>query len=264
MEKKGTKKVSPVTFRVLEIFSSVNGEGTRSGQLALFLRMQGCNLNCSYCDTAWANRGDAAYRLMSAEEILEAVRSSGLRNVTLTGGEPLLEKEAATLLLALTEDPRLRVEIETNGSIALAPLLAELAGKISGEEQKRAKEGQLLPVVQTGQISFGERRKRLCFNMDYKLPGSGMEGAMCAENFSSLCAWDTVKFVVSDRTDLDRARELVETYELTEKCRVYLSPVFGAIDPKEIVAYMKEFLLNDVSLQLQLHKVIWGPKTRGV
>ncbi len=269
MTERKTEEGKRTAFRVIEIFSSVNGEGTRSGQLALFIRMQGCNLSCSYCDTAWANAQDADSRILSAEEILAAVRASGIRNVTLTGGEPLLQKDRAELLLALTEDPWRRVEIETNGSIAFAPLLAELEEKTRGRGQTDA-EAQpfdgpsMRSEAQPDPASYPARRNRISFNMDYKLPGSGMEGQMRAENFSVLEPWDTVKFVVSDRTDLAQARELIAAHGLTEKCRVFLSPVFSAIDPREIVAYMKDYHMNDVTLQLQLHKVIWDSKQRGV
>ncbi len=269
MTEKETKEENQASFRVIEIFSSVNGEGARSGQLALFIRMQGCNLNCAYCDTAWANAEDADSRFLSAEEIFAAVRASGIRNVTLTGGEPLLQENMADLLLVLTEDPWLRVEIETNGSLALAPLLAKLKEKLceaerSGAEEQTFDGRRILSDSRPDSASYSARRKRISFNMDYKLPGSGMERKMCPDNFAVLEPWDTVKFVVADRMDLARARELIAAHSLTGKCRVFLSPVFDAIDPQEIVAYMKESHMNDVTLQLQLHKVIWNPETRGV
>ncbi len=220
------------TFRVVEIFESVNGEGPRSGQLALFIRMQGCNLRCAYCDTSWANQTDAAYREMTSGEILDAVRASGIRNVTLTGGEPLLQPGIGRLIEGLTEEPGIRLEIETNGSMPLA--------------------------------CFSERPDALSINMDYKLPGSGMEDRMRPENFAALLPRDTVKFVVADRADMDRARELIARYDLTKRCRVFFSPAYGALDPQEIVAYMKEYRMNDVTLQLQIHKVIWDADRRGV
>ncbi len=229
-------------FQVVEMFTSINGEGPRAGELALFLRMRGCNLVCAYCDTAWANRDDAEYEELSKEEIVERVRHAGIRNVTVTGGEPLLQEDMEELLFALTEEPGSRVEIETNGSIPLeryADAFAARAAENAAAETPR-------------------------FTMDYKLPGSGMEERMRPENFAVLTGRDTVKFVVSDRADLDRAREIMKEYHLTERCRVFVSPAYGGIDPEEIVDYMKEYHLNDVTLQLQLHKIIWDADRRGV
>ena len=80
-------------YKVVEIFSSINGEGTRAGQLAVFIRMQGCNLNCAYCDTKWANEADARFRWTSTEEIVELLRTMEIKNVTITGGEPLLQRQ---------------------------------------------------------------------------------------------------------------------------------------------------------------------------
>ena len=91
-----------------------------------------------------------------------------------------------------------------------------------------------------------------------------MEQYMCLDNFSYLTENDTVKFVVSDLKDLNRAKEIINTYHLTEKCCVYFSPVFGKINPETIVSFMKEHTLNKIRLQLQLHKYIWDPKQRGV
>ena len=100
--------------------------------------------------------------------------------------------------------------------------------------------------------------------MDLKCPGSGMAEHNRMENLALFRNVDTVKFVVSDRTDLMWMREQVEKYQLAERCEVYISPVFGRIDPQEIVEYIKEYTMNDVRVQLQLHKYIWDPVKRGV
>lgn len=99
-------------YKVVEIFSSINGEGTRAGQLAVFVRMQGCNLNCTYCDTKWANEADAKFHWTSTEEILELLRSMEIKNVTITGGEPLLQEEIGELLEAMAKEENLRVELK--------------------------------------------------------------------------------------------------------------------------------------------------------
>ena len=219
-------------YRVAEIFSSINGEGPRQGQLALFIRMQGCNLDCGYCDTKWANGEDACFHWTSTDEIMDLVRQLQIRNITLTGGEPLCQENIMELICALAADPWLRTEIETNGSVLLEPF--------AGIENPPS------------------------FNMDYKLPGSGMEDRMIPENFSYLTPKDTVKFVVSDQTDLYRSLALIREYDLTRVCRVFLSPVYDEMNPEDVVNFMKSNRMNDVTLQLQIHKVIWDSRMRGV
>ena len=220
-------------MKVVELFTSINGEGTRAGELAVFVRFQGCNLRCSYCDTMWANERDCAYTELTPAEITDRILATGIRNVTLTGGEPLLQPKLTKLLQALAAHPQLRVEIETNGAVSLAPFGIEAPWR---------------PVV----------------TMDYKLPSSGWEQAMVTENFSLLEAADTVKFVSGSLADLERARDIIEQYDLTHRCHVYLSPIFGAIEPVAMVEFMKQHRLNDVRLQIQIHKVIWDPQKRGV
>ncbi|MCI8369063.1 MAG: putative 7-carboxy-7-deazaguanine synthase QueE [Clostridia bacterium] len=218
-------------FKVAEKFVSINGEGPRAGELAVFLRFCGCNLDCGYCDTRWANTADVKYELVSAEELVEYVKSTGVKNVTLTGGEPLLQADIAHLIKLLGEAGA-EVEIETNGSVPLNNIVS------------------LAP--------------RPAVTADYKLPSSGMEKYMLTENFSYLTLQDAVKFVVGDMCDLARAEEIINGYGLKEKCRIYFSPVFGKIKPVEITEFMKERKLNGVRLQLQLHKIIWEPDMRGV
>ena len=152
--------------------------------------------------------------------------------ITVSGGEPLLQEEIGELLEAMAKEENLRVEIETNGSVPLQP--------------------------------FAEIPNGPSFTMDYKLPGSGMEKYMLPENFAVLRAQDTVKFVVKDYEDLCRARDVIREYDLTEKCHVYLSPVYGQIELENIVNFMKDNRLNDVNMQLQMHKIIWDSEMRGV
>ncbi len=219
-------------YKVVEKFISINGEGKKAGQLAVFIRLKGCNLDCEYCDTKWANEKEAAYEEMSAEEIYDYIKSSNVRNVTLTGGEPLIQKDFYQFLKLLSEDNSIEVEIETNGSVSLK--------------------------------EFINIQNAPAFTMDYKLSASGMEERMCHENFELLEKKDTVKFVVGSRNDLIRANEIIEKYKLKNKCSIYFSPVFGMIKPEEIVDFMIEKKLNYVNIQLQLHKFIWDPNLRGV
>ena len=97
------------TYPVAEIFSSINGEGVLAGQLAVFVRFVGCNLRCSYCDTMWANSPDAPHREMTAEQIVQEILDTGIHNVTLTGGEPLLQPHIHELLALLSDHPQLRM-----------------------------------------------------------------------------------------------------------------------------------------------------------
>ena len=219
-------------YKVVEMFVSINGEGTKCGQLAMFVRFQGCNLKCAYCDTAWANEADVPFSWMSADEIYNEIKKSGVRNVTLTGGEPLLREGMEELIEVLLKDQDLEIEVETNGSVSIEPW-----------------------------ANIGER---LSFTMDYKLPDSGMETKMCLANFQYLQAKDTVKFVAGSIDDLKKAQKVIERHQLQGRCHVYLSPVFGKIEPVQIVEFMKEKQLNQVNLQLQLHKMIWDPNERGV
>lgn len=219
-------------FQVVETFVSINGEGRRAGELAVFIRFFGCNLNCSYCDTKWANEPDVKFRWMSEEEIYEYVKETGVRNVTLTGGEPLLRPDMEILLTKLLADSSLRVEIETNGSVDLT--------------------------------TFAKLPFSPSFTMDYKLAGSGMEENMNRNNFSLLTLEDTVKFVVGSKEDLERSAQIIAEEKLLERTAIYFSPVFGKIEPEEIVNFIIERKLNDVRVQLQLHKFIWDPDKKGV
>jgi 7-carboxy-7-deazaguanine synthase len=220
------------TYDVVEKFVSINGEGTRAGQLAVFVRFAGCNLNCSFCDTKWANEKNVAAEKMTEAEIADYIKSTGVSNVTLTGGEPLLRDGMKELLAALRNIDGIYVEIETNGSVDIE------AFRI----------GENFPA----------------FTMDYKLPGSGMEQRMNLENFKNLKKSDTVKFVAGSRQDLERAKEVIDKNGLLEKCSVYFSPVFGRIEPRKIVEFMVENKMNGVNMQLQMHKFIWEPDRKGV
>ncbi len=217
-------------FNVAEKFVSINGEGQKAGQLAVFIRFAGCNLRCSYCDTKWANDFDLKGENLTAEQILEYVLDTGVHNVTLTGGEPLLRTEIEELISMLVK-AGLWVEIETNGSVPLKPL---------------------------------EKDSRPHFTMDYKTPSSNMESEMLVSNFDLLEPDDVVKFVCGSSEDLNCTYDIIKKYNLTEKCKVYLSCVFGNLQPSDAVDFMKEKNLNGVNFQLQIHKFIWNPDKRGV
>lgn len=219
-------------YNVVEIFESINGEGMHAGELAVFVRFRGCNLRCSYCDTRWACGWDAPCQQMTEEEICQKILETGIQNVTITGGEPLIQEDIIILLRRLAREKVLQVEVETNGSVSVAP--------------------------------FRDMEHPPVFTIDYKLPGSEMESRMCMENFRSVGEADTVKFVVSGESDLERSKEMIQEYDLPGRCHVILSPVYDKIQPERIVAYMRENHMNRVRLQLQMHKIIWDPEKRGV
>ena len=219
-------------FHVVEKFVSINGEGQHAGELAVFIRLRGCNLNCSYCDTRWACTSDAAAEDMTEEEITGYIKSTGVSRVTLTGGEPLMAEDIMVLLKALSNQLELKIEIETNGSIHIK--------------------------------DFAAINNPPAFTLDYKLKGSGMEDKMLTDNFEFLTAKDTVKFVCSDISELERVCEIVDRYRISDKCTALISPVFGRIEPADMVDYMISHNRNDIRLQLQLHKFIWDPNKRGV
>ena len=218
------------TPKVVEKFISINGEGSRAGQLAAFIRFHYCNLNCSYCDTRYANDSNSNYELLSAQNILDYLKANKVVNVTLTGGEPLLQQNIDYLIDLLLKNG-FSVEIETNGSIDIKPFIKET---------------------------------RPIFTLDYKVPSSTMENEMCLNNYQYLTKNDVVKFVVSNLSDLNKAKEIIDTYDLVNRTKVYFSPVFGKIEPRRIVDYMVKHHLNGINMQLQMHKFIWDINQRGV
>lgn len=234
------------TLPVAERFVSVNGEGRAAGKLAAFIRFTGCNLECSYCDTMWANAPVAAEcaERVSVADLVAWARETRVECITLTGGEPALQPELPRLVRALLAEPGplgrgLRVEIETNGAADLCELasLREKCASLPGS---------------------------LTFTVDWKLPASGMEDRMLRENFALLDASDTVKFVCGGEGDLVRMLEVSRELGLPNRVPVYLSPVFGRLDPARIVDFMQDNNLTWATAQLQLHKIIWPGVEKGV
>lgn len=224
-----------ISFFVNEIFASINGEGTLSGELAIFLRLSGCNLKCSYCDTKYAQEPKSGYE-MTIDEIVEKISEyKGYKNITITGGEPLFRKNIQELLATLAELGYI-LNIETNGSIDLIPYLDK------------------------------EYSKNIIFCCDYKLPSSFEEHKMCLSNISKLRANDVLKFVIGSKEDLIKVLSIIQQYKPSSY--IYLSAVFGKITPREIVEEALTWApIADTSklrVQLQLHKFIWGPEMRGV
>lgn len=214
-------------MKVVEIFKSIDGEGKRAGLPTTFIRLFGCNLNCSYCDTRYGCEGEG-YSIMSIPQIVSAVERGGIHSVTITGGEPLVHPGINKLVDILLEKGYW-VNIETNGS--------QYIGKFPASSL-------------------------LFFTMDYKCPSSGMENHMDCHNFRLLFKNDVLKFVVGSQEDLNKALQVIEKYN--PQAQIYFSPVFGEIEPKEIVDYLLKHKMYDCKVQIQLHKIIWNPNERGV
>ena len=217
-------------YKVNEIFVSIDGEGVRTGLPTVFIRLYGCNLKCSYCDTRYSCE-NREYKLMPLMDILEQVLSYGVPRVTLTGGEPLIHEGVKDLINSLVAND-IEVNIETNGAVDLN--------------------------------DFWEYKhnSKVIFTMDYKCASSGMEDKMILWNLYLLQPKDVIKFVVSNYNELEKMEYILE--ETGCKAQPYVSPVFGAIEPKELVEYVLENKLNNVKVQVQLHKIIWNPNMRGV
>ncbi len=224
--------MNEIKYPITETFVSINGEGRLAGELAFFIRFRKCNLSCSYCDTRWSNQENAPAQLFTLHQLTDLAKQSGVKNITLTGGEPLLQENIDLLITECMKQGH-HVEIETNGSILIQKL-----------------------AMQTF---------RPAFTLDYKLPSSGMESHMLIENYQYLDPQqDVIKFVAGSHQDLNKTLEIIQNYHLSEKCQIYISPVFGQISPAEIVDFLKAHQLNQVRLQLQLHKYIWNPEQKGV
>jgi 7-carboxy-7-deazaguanine synthase len=210
---------------VNEIFHSIQGESTHAGRPCVFVRLTACDLRCSWCDTPYAFYEG---RKMSLDEVIAAVEDYRCPLVELTGGEPLLQKDVYPLMARLLESGK-TVLVETGGHVSLVDVPLSVH-KI----------------------------------MDVKCPGSGEAHRMDWSNLDRLSPIDEVKFVIRDRADYEYARAVVSKHELDRKvAAVLFSPVHGVLDPRTI----SEWVLADrlaVRVQLQVHKYIWDPQTRGV
>lgn len=215
---------------VNEIFGSIDGEGIRTGELATFIRLAGCNLRCRYCDTSYALQINQGTEL-TIDEIINKVKEIGYKNITLTGGEPLLQKNSITLIDELIKN-NFNVNIETSGSIDITPLLD----------------------------------KEVIITLDYKTISSGMNNRMILSNYEKLRKQDVLKFVCN-KDDFKDIKQVLKNNNI--KSYIYLSPIFNEIEPSELVDFLKElhnenYNTDKIRVQIQLHKVIWNPDKRGV
>lgn len=216
-------------MQVIEKFVSINGEGLKQGELALFIRFKGCNLRCSFCDTLYSFE-NPIYTEESISDILDFCKSKNIKNITLTGGEPLLQKDIYELMVELSKN-NFNIEVETNGAIDIKKFIN-------------------IPNV--------------AFTLDYKLPTSFMEKHMLTENYKYITKKDSVKFVCGTIDDLNKMKEVIFKYDLINKTNCIISPVFNMIKLEDIVNFMIDNNLNGVRFSLQIHKIIWDPNKRGV
>lgn len=216
-------------FHVTEIFDSIDGEGKRTGYMAIFLRLAGCNLRCSYCDTAYSLTLEDTAEALTEEEVLSRIRAYPWKRVTMTGGEPMLHP--LHHLCEVLGEEGYDINIETNGAVPL----------------------------------WRKRPEGVFYTMDFKCSGSGMKSYMNLDNFKLLTGKDVLKFVVSSEEDLHEMKEIVNHYfSSAHHPEFFVSPVWGRIEPAELVEYIRKNRLQDVRVQVQLHKIIWDPDRRGV
>jgi len=209
-----------MSLKIYEIFHSLQGETSRIGMPTVFVRLTGCPMRCTYCDTTYAFSGGSN---MEMADILAKVAEFGTRYVTVTGGEPLAQKESYVLLQALC-DTGYSVSLETGGALDIAPVDA-----------------------------------RVSIILDIKTPASNEEKNMLWSNLAHLMPKDEIKFVLCNRADYEWAKAKITELKLTEKCPVIFSPSYSELKADELAAWVLQDKLP-VRMQVQLHKILWGEK----
>ena len=216
-----------MTLRVNETFVSVQGESSHAGRLCFFVRLAGCPLACRYCDTGYAH-DPAAGAERTVPDLIREIGLSGVNLVELTGGEPLAQPDSLVLMRELTERG-FEVLLETSGALPVAAV-----------------------------------PEQVCRIIDYKWPSSGMTERMLAENFRSLTPRDEVKFVIGDAADYDCAVKVIREFDLAAQTpHILYSPVWGGMAFHELAERVIADRLPG-RMQIQLHKIIWGPERTGV
>lgn len=222
------KRTGKSVIRVTEIFYSIQGEGLHIGLPTVFIRTAGCNLSCSWCDTAYARDFEDS-KNMAVSDIVEEVRKYPCKLVCITGGEPLIQKLSVRTLMRKLLKLNYSIDIETNGSISLNTL---------------------------------PRTKKLFISMDLKCPSSKMDQKMIFSNLRLLKSTDQLKFVIANLEDYDYAKNIIARYHPV--CNIILMPVYRhGIELKLLAAHMLKDSLK-ARVLIQMHKIIWGEKRRGV
>lgn len=212
-------------LKVNEIFHSIQGEGASAGLPCVFVRLTYCNLRCTYCDTEYAFYDG---KDLSISEVINEVKKYDCRLVEITGGEPLVQMRECLDLMKYLCDEDFEVLIETGGSLSIKNI-----------------------------------DPRVKIIMDLKCPSSGMEKKNLYDNLDFLKSNDELKFVIGNREDYDWTLDVIKKYELANKFGILFSVVFGELEPVQLVNWILENKLT-VRFQLQMHKFIWHPETKGV
>ena len=207
-------------LKIFEIFYSLQGESSRVGLPTIFIRLSGCPMRCHYCDTAYAFQGGS---MMTIDEIIKTIKKYDTPYVTVTGGEPLAQKEVLSLLKVLA-DQNYEVSLETGGG-----------------------------------LSIKEVDPRIKIILDIKTPESGEEKKNHWDNLNLIHSKDEIKLVLCSREDYDWAKKILHQYKLTEKCDVLFSPVYQKLNATDLGNWILEDQLP-VRMQIQLHKLLWGEK----
>lgn len=207
-------------LRITEIFYSLQGEARSVGLPTVFIRLTGCPLRCGYCDTSYAFTGG---QWLTLQEIIDEVSRYQTRHITVTGGEPLAQKNCPLLLKQLC-DLGYSVSLETSGALDVCPI-----------------DPRVIKV------------------MDLKTPSSGEQEKNLYSNLDCLNTQDQVKFVIGDRADYDWAVEQLRQFGLAERCEILFSPVYETLPPEQLANWILQDQLP-VRFQLQLHKLLWGDK----
>lgn len=211
-------------LQIAEIYRSIQGESSFAGLPCTFVRLIGCPLRCRWCDTVHAFKGGQS---MEQSEVLRQVQALEVPLVELTGGEPLAQAMTVPLMQALV-DAGYQVLIETGGSECIAAIA-----------------------------------KQVHIVMDIKCPGSGMSDRNLLSNIDYIKKSDELKFVIANHDDFIWAQQFIEQHNLHEKAQILLSPVFGLLEPQQLVEWMLASGLQ-ARLNLQIHKYIWHPRAKGV
>ncbi|MBP9708618.1 MAG: radical SAM protein [Oligoflexales bacterium] len=213
-----------ISFFLTELYLSIQGESSYVGWPCVFVRLSGCPLRCRWCDTVYSFKQGQEYGM---QDLIEQIKAFDVPLIELTGGEPLAQAGTPNLISELILLGK-KVLIETGGAHDVGVL---------------PKETHII--------------------MDVKCPGSGMSDKNLYSNFDKLKRSDEIKFVIAHREDFLWSQNIISQYSLENRCDILFSPAFGLLDPKDLAAWIIEERLP-VRMQIQIHKYIWGPRTKGV
>ena len=247
-------------MNVIEIFASIDGEGSRQGLLTTFLRLHDCNIRCSYCDTTYSYGIDSVFTEMTAAEVANVIESLGNHRITITGGEPLLQEAAVVELIdELNRRKAETMQDNTSGQAGSTCII-----DIDKFDKREMLNDSLYDfnIETNGTIVPSFHRDNVWFTYDYKTPSSLAEESMNVDIFKVATERDLIKFVVGSPEDLDCMRRIIDQYPTA--AQIYVSPVWGQIEAVLIIDYMKAYNLQNVRFQLQIHKFVWDPDAKGV